>query len=288
MVKKYYLETSTLRFLGNRLNYLKSEYVYFTSALAFVELLSAAKEDDRSYRAAKNIFNLLHSKNVEIIWSLPEQRICETFDYLSHEDDRIDSLKEVVAIVGRSATHSEFLIEAGKCNSAYDLEFISTYDNQYGVEFTKASIVGNKNIKAVHRKNSGQSIFSAEELKLPLKEFCHLLNTKYFDLNKSLTVWAFAQTLSTWLEVAPTEETIGKVYRSYNHKLHMFIVADTYYCTQMTGTQNHPGRNDFLDLSHFMYIDVQDVMVSNDVDVLTLANTFEPGSGVKPDEVVSS
>lgn len=280
---RFYLETSTVRALGGKIRNLKDDREYFTSALSLVELLSAAQGSDRSYRAAKQILLAIEERKIPIDWTLPEGKLGNSFDYLLHKEMRASDLAKIAETLRESDDHASFLKKEQDANLKYGLGFLCHYDNSFGIQFTKATIAGNKDIKDTISKQKGDSIFPQEELDLPIKDFCKLLNSKYFELNKSLSVWAIAGVMATWIEDPVTDETTAKIYNSYNWQTERHIIAYTYYCTEKTGTQDQPGRNDHLDLSHFMYLGWDDILVSNDKDMITLGNTLWPGSVVTPD-----
>jgi len=280
----YYLETNALRGLGKKILRLEPSRKYRTSVLSLLELISSASSSERDFSICKGCLGNLLTLKFEVDFAFPEKKIADTFEFFKHIEKRQGDLQEVIKGILQASDLASCKELLGTKNLTYGMEHFREYDENFGRQFIEASIAGCREIKKAFesKESHGGAVFEASELALPFREFCKVFATKYSELNRSASVWAFSTQLSTWLDENPTEELVGKVYQSYNGNLDRFIDAFSYYTMIQAGKMNQPGRNDFLDLFHFSYVEQGDIFVTDDKDILSICHDLNLCSTQSP------
>src|SRR4051812_18275392 len=109
----FYLDTSVLRSIGRGLASL-GQIQLRTSALAVVELVSAASSGEGEFKRIRPGFEIVTSEStVSIDWSLPDHYQTTSFDWMmancKMEERRLDSLRAIVDLLRSAASLDDFL-----------------------------------------------------------------------------------------------------------------------------------------------------------------------------------
>ena len=259
----HYLDTSSLRFLGAKLCSVCSKQPCFASALALLELLNGIRSEEQFSVRASCIKAIL-SSGIDIDWTLPEQRLVTSFARLSFEDRRIEPLKQLVNCIARANSLEEFLLFITEEALIEQMEQFEEDDSHFGDQLRRATLASSirgafdesaKN----HYPGLGQK---ARKRLFPL--FCGAMKGPLSPINISATVLAYAQRYAEDCNQDITEVDIRDLYESYNGSADIFFSAYSYAAVTYEEKGLSVGKNDALDLHHFVYLTHGDVLVTEE------------------------
>jgi hypothetical protein len=260
-----YLDTSVLRGLGRRATKVLDQGCC-TSALALLELLAGVRKDDKSYaRRRAAILAVLDATPKSVIWELPDSRLTTCFALVRKTcttiEQRIEPLRKLLDCVRLSPDRTAFAVCAEGLNLPFSIEFFEKLDGEFGVEFRKSTEKGNAEIReAFNRAPAGGSIIPANIRTASFNEFCIWFRDQAALLNFSITVSGLARRVVEQVPSLPE----GAVHDSYDGSIDVFVNALSFVSMAMTANMDLPGRNDALDLAHFLFLEKGDTLATDD------------------------
>jgi hypothetical protein len=269
-----YLDTSSLRKLGGKLNRVSVLSECKTSALALIELLNGLRADETAFKQRSSPVRSVMTSGVRIEWESVEARMTAAFPALSMKDSRVQPLKTIVDAVSRAATLQAFLEANSQITGPYDLTFFENYDGGFGGGLREAVVDGSRKIKAAFeaaKTGKAKTIFDEAMLKGSFDEFCGQFARDFATVNHSATVLGLAHLLATYAYDSPTDKQVSDLYANYNGSLQIFVAGMSYAMVKLHGRGGEPKRNDAQDLAHLIYLDTGDSLVTEDIGLRTIA-----------------
>ncbi|OAQ41967.1 hypothetical protein A5893_02280 [Pedobacter psychrophilus] len=261
----YYLETNALYNIKNiSVDTIKNCY---TSVLSIIELVSGIK-DDSSYRKRKAILNLVFESKITIDFAMPDEIIFNSFDiFTDYEfiEERIDLLLVLVKSLIESESY-DYYIKSDQYNHRLGHEYFKNIDNEMSKRFIFSSNLG---AKAMRQTISIDSYNNA--VIIDNKEF-NLNSTKklgdFFDqfpeLNSSMTINALSKMILNFSKIE--DFSLEDVYNSYNGLVKTYVSFFSKYCITLIVNGGSPAKNDFVDLTHLIYMknNLDTIIISDD------------------------
>tara|TARA_R110002124_G_scaffold287071_1_gene470144 strand:+ start:61 stop:900 length:840 start_codon:yes stop_codon:yes gene_type:complete len=257
-MKRYYLETNSLRKLNNQL--LEIQDKCYTSSLSIFELISGISQEQFEIRK-RVISNVLFSE-LYINWDFPEKIKIDSFPNLEIDERRVDDLKRLCEILIDSNNLEEFIELSNGLKYNYD--FFNSLDSSYSKNFINATEAGNERLKSIYSNEKNKNGKFFEKL---AKEYVKSL-PKTTKLNKSLTLTGLVNGIADSLENISGKNTIDrdKLFYAYNGNINIFIEAFSLFAGLKSADLNLPAKNDFIDLHHLLYLgnNSNNIIISDD------------------------
>lgn len=272
---RIYLDTSVLRGLGHR-STKALEGKCYTSALALLELLAGVSKDDNSYtRRRAVIVAILNAPPTSVVWELPDTRLLMCFSYVREncttQELRIEPLRRILECVRANSNRAAFIRAEQALGLSFPIEFFEQLDREIGAEFRKSTEKGNSEIRAAFNAQPvDNNIVPANILNGSFKDFCQWFRDKEKVLNFSTTVFGLARRV---VDLAPSLP-VEKVHDSYNGSIDVFVNAFSFASMTKTANMDLPGRNDALDLAHFLFLADGDALATNDGGMASIAEAI--------------
>lgn len=271
----YYLDTSAIRQIGAKLPELAQKTELKASVLGQMELLSRAGKEE-SYDRCKAQLHLLSKSGIQIDDNMPEKLTVWSFDYMvertNFKDKRVPCLKKLVEFLLESSDCDDFKKRDEEANFSHPLEFWEIYDDEYGKSFNEAFVADTKMLREVFKDvQSGEKdspIVPGEILEQGFSSFCGWFMDNKGDVNFAATVNALAHVAANYIS---SPEAVAMIHDSYNGTNSAFVDAMSRLSmyTHMNG--GSLGRNDALDLAHFLYVKEGSRLVTADVKMARLS-----------------
>ena len=245
-MKRYYLETNSLRKLNNRL--LEIQDKCYTSSLSIFELISGISQEQFEIR--KRVISNVLSSELHINWDFPEKIKIDSFPNLEIDERRVDDLKVLCEILIDSNNLEEFIELSNDLK--YNLDFFNSLDSSYSNNFINATKAGNERLKSIYSSEKNENGKFFEKF---AKEYVKSL-PKTTELNKSLTLTGLVNGIADSLENISGKNTIDrdKLFYAYNGNINIFIEAFSLFTGLKSADLNSPAKNDFIDLHHLLYL----------------------------------
>lgn len=276
--RAFYLDTSAIRALGKRLPDSPTFNQSLTSAVTLVELLAgAARSADEHYRcraAARAVFR----SGLHVEWTMPEVKIGEAFPALLQmgtiEDGRSEALKALVERLCNSDTPATFREScAARSLEDYGLAYFEDYDATFGDDFNRASERFDRELRREFQQPGLDQQLHALGLPpgLSARQFSRRFSVH--PLNYASSVLAVALKIAE--HVGRTDESFVKaLYDSYDRSIDCYLLATSIKSMERPATGEVPGRNDALDLAHFVYPSPKTELVSDDRAMCALGRSI--------------
>ena len=246
---RFYLETNALRQLNSKLELLKDNY--FTSGLSILELISGI--DGKEYQLRSTVIKKILTSKIPIVWELPESIQANAFPIIEFTDFRIAGLKEICKIIVDYEDKTEVLKHINSLK--YDVKYFSDLDDSYSKKFIDATKKGNEDLKKELNDSLKEPLGLGNVKHSVAKEFVkNLPNDTY--LNESITLYAIVESLGDGIDFEHPDNPIdrGELFDSYNGDINIFIRAFSKFTATKGATGSIPGKNDFVDLHHLLYL----------------------------------
>lgn len=269
----HYLDTSAVRQFGGKLAELAQKYKFETSMLTIVELLSKSDEKASYPRCKSQIESLLKSK-IPISEDMPDKLILTGFDYASmfdFQESRTPCLKKIINFLINSEDVESFIKLDSESGSSHPLEYWKIFDNTFSKQFDSTFKDDTKMLKMAFQKSKeqgGSKEIPLEVLEKGFQYFCEWFMDNRADINFAATVNGLAVRAANDL---PGEHSVEVIYTSYNGKNSAYVDATSRYAMLIHKNGGSPGRNDGLDLAHFLYIKEGYALITNDTKMLQLS-----------------
>ncbi len=254
---QYYLETNSLRQVTSILDIESLINSSFSSILSIIEIASGIK-DESSFNLRKPILAKILNSKLRICTNLSETLYCNAFGFNLNDDEIANGIRRVLSLIISSDSYSKFISWIKNLPDYQFYNFILQYDKSGSTVFIKSfadatMIAKNKKDKKrllseyYERWEKTQKVFPSNFFDDLLHHFSTKLYTNKNEINKN------------------DERSQLEIMNSYDHSIDLFIILASYYSDQRISFGNTPGKNDYFDLNHLLYIDTNDkVIVTND------------------------
>ncbi|MBY0383671.1 hypothetical protein K2X05_00805 [bacterium] len=281
----YYLDTSALRVLSKDLPELKAHPVYI-SVLGLIEIISRVRHSEQDFTRCKSTLSSILKSGIKVDHRMPDQVLLSGFDLINKKYDfkefRVDCLNKIIALTQECTSLEDFIKKEKILSEAikHPLEYFEIYDKSFGENFSQSFDSETKIIReAFDRVKSGleiDTIVPKEVLNGSFPDFCvWFLDTQEL-INESATVFALAQrAVSDLTGFGHSAESQDEIYESYNGKTSAFVAAYSRLTMYVHKNGGRPGRNDPLDMAHFLYIGEGSILISNDKKMLQISNEIK-------------
>ena len=269
----YYLETNSIRIFNNKLStpfYLNNCY---TSILCFCELLAGIK-DERSFRERKGIIRMVYFSRLPSDTDLPETKKYKAYG-ISIDSMVNDSIVLLGGLCVASKSYQEFQEKISKNLLTEYWNFLQVYDNV--------------DTKYKESYNKRQEVFDYSDPTM-VSDF----NKRWDNLDQNPELKSsilndvivyFAKTILEDNIVNVKGKSLYNLVRCYDHSLDIFFLCIAYFTGTKMIFRNAPGRNDYLDMAHLMYLNnLKSVIVSNDRMIRNVLMKTNPNSFLSADE----
>jgi hypothetical protein len=195
-------------------------------------------------------------------WSLPETKLLKSFGLDYENIDISENFVSLFRLCVLTKDHKSFIqtISLNKLNEYYDL--VRIYD-QLGVELFPLTL---------------EYHFATSDISQKIKDHKFRWDTNdYSELLERIVEYhaPFAQVKSPTYSI---EEIISK----YDHTIDIFLLASAYYVDQKVTSKSFPGKNDYLDLYHLIYLNhPDDQIITNDAMLHRIMGKVFPKNSIK-------
>lgn len=279
-----YLDTSVLRKAGPRLREVVRRQTATTSLYAIYELLSEVRRDPRSFARRRGALRNIFDARVHIDWQCEEAIIISTFEltaplaasYMKMGRERIEQpIKRLVDLV-MDANDLDALQKALRASSMEaTLRRVEEYDESISSQWMSSISEGHRNSRQILDEiNSGVRPKPPEMEYSTTKEFSELMLGPKRNLNKYISVRALAGRASQFIgRWHPEGKTISfeLLVPSFNGRADIYADALAVWLMTKYGNMGSPGRNDAMDLLHFMYAGSDTTILTEDAGQAEIA-----------------
>ena len=257
MTNIYYLETNALYQLSRQLvtDNRVARAIAYSSFLAIFELLSGM--DSGTYDIRKAVLRNVIESRIGINWDTPGERIAEAFSIIGVTDKLRGRLQRLSDIALKSSNYDELLMlsetdpDSVSLNSLASMELIVTQtpaeDIQQQITLLRRDMPKER-IKEYRDALESNQSFRDEQQRIGWETLLGRL----------------AAIVASRMPGPPSHENLLKVLRSYSGRIQFFIQADAYRQEKSLTRAERPGKNDFIDISHFLYLERRDQIIVTD------------------------
>jgi hypothetical protein len=269
-----YLETNTVRSLARWIHSADAGNMgdSFTSFLVIFELLSGTTDEDFALRRA--VLRDILGSFLRVDWRSPITIMSKSFDAVGLSNPQEGPLRLVADVYLQSATWKEACaacIETGQremIDTLLNADILLTLRNKADQEAKGREFRQRVNKEA--RKHVREVIMgSGEEQHTKIRGHFRKMNYQWLLVDAAFNVAAFL----------PGENLADKairLLRTCNGSIDYFLKASavTQERNLLAGTQ--PGDNDFYDVSHFLYVNTDVTIISDDKLVRSVCSQLWP------------
>lgn len=276
----YYLDTSAIRVIGKDLVRLSQVVKIKISVLGIIEIISRARSSESDYLRCKSTLKTVMDSQLSIDYDMPDKVLLSGFDYINDrcnfKEFRVDCLNSVLKILLDSGDYNTFLTEQKALSVSHPLEYFEIYDQSFGEGFSesfdKETQIIKEAFRLVKEGKAENQIVPKEIIEGSFQNFCEWFMDEQELINESVTVNGLAQRgMKELAEAGLLVEDVGLIHDSYNGCISAFVSAASRLTMYVHKNGGRPGRNDPLDLAHFLYIKEGDFLVSKDRKMLELS-----------------
>lgn len=263
----FYLDTSALRALKiHRLSRLARSGKFYTSALALGELAAGLLKGEDEYRRRRALLVGLSAMAFPIEPDFPPRRIRRAFPILGPPsvERRLHDLCRVAQLTAGAPTLTEFAASL----SVEDEQLVRSFeeeDDALSAHWTAESLTGDRLLGEMWKTfRAGEANFSTDGLPESgsLGDYVRGLGPE----NEEATF------LGITLGLAENYHVDHEAVReNYTGTLAAYIKAMSLSEAWRAGGGSPPGRNEMVDLGHFLYLAPGDVLVANDHRMVRIA-----------------
>lgn len=267
---RLYFDTSAIRMKGSSILNTIDSVNSTTSILTAIELISAAAENEKEFQRVRPIFRSFFDGSFEIDWRMPEEKIFSAFSSLNavfeYQEHRTASLIQYLNVAIKAASNVLFIemCEGLKCQ--YSLRYFVDYDKMFGRQLRESLSDDMKQIKNIFQKHGGQPNAFPEDWNVQIdmgyKEMWDLPHMRQVLLYA--TIYGMVHVALDFCGQVGHELAEEEVYDSYNQSIEVFIKAFSWIMDDISKNGRTMGKNDPLDLAHFLYLTPDSVLLTND------------------------
>jgi hypothetical protein len=260
---KYYLETNALYNLKKLSD--EDRKQSFTSAFAIAEIIAGI--DAAFYTTRRSILKQLESSGIFIEWTFPQEIVFDSFDAFEEyafDEQRAEPLFKLYKAILRCEIYDEFVSSPEYTNENMGFDYFRTIDTYLSKNFITAAESFNTALKNDFIEKPVSELLYNDELhiidsKKKMEQFLLVAP----EVNRSTTIIALAKMINQFTRSEIQEK---ELYSSYNGLINPYVEVYSRYSAHKMGISGSPGRNDFQDLTHLMYLRNQPGrrIVSND------------------------
>lgn len=254
-----YLDTSAVRPLIRRIESSDLRHDVSTSILTLIELIAGFQsEEDLAIRLS--LASRILESGMEVDFQLAEGKVVNSFPVLQEIPTWRTEILELIRIIplANDENARQAVIHASGLSYFYDL--IMHYD----------ALTTQRFAADLHH-----AMMLARENPIPA-----LRHWTFVDQNISSLSMSFANDAT----VNPQHLAPEIIQRSFNGNVILYFQVANYYL-DMIVRGRHPGRNDYLDLQHFAYLENERIMCSDDRLIRTIAAEVCPDRILRPGEI---
>lgn len=235
-----YLETNSLRQVSAQLadnNFIQDKY---TSILSLIEIISGISNEE-SFLLRQSILKKILQSNLKINFDLPNTILYQAFGFSNglYPTLKIEDFVQILRII-TTIKNFKSLDEVISINSLNETWIvIKQYDEI---------------VNRIGWKNSIQKRFDEnKDIKKAIEDHRNRWHSNNIEYLKKLTINYFARIL---LECYPDETNYHLEYiiSSYDNSIDIYLLSTAYYVDKLVSTKNLPGKNDYFDLQHLIYL----------------------------------
>lgn len=259
---RYYLETNAIRALSRRVRDLSvpAKRTVFTSSLAVFEIVSGLNEDNYAERAAI-VANLSKSK-LPIDWRSPGQLIANAFKQSRPTDPITWTTHQVWFAVTSSTSFAETMRACEQHRPPIDLAGLIASKGELSRIYSTARLQQMEDYRDQLRSEPLKTLMAEAGLG-PVSKRKELIEEVAAELDQKLLDDVAAK-CAMELAVVGTQKAPADLLSKYDGSLDHYIQASRWLQLESMLFQNPSGENDAPDVLHFLYVDKETQMVSND------------------------
>lgn len=248
---QYYLDTNVVYNLKRLPEQILAES--YTSFLAILEIVAGI--DESSYLKRRSALKAVVDSKLLIYWDTPDMIIFDSFNAyndFSMSDGMVNELKNaMLKCIAFDSYHDFSKILIGNISV---IEYFKNIDNGITQKFTTtfpALIPSIKKSALIHN-----IAYKGVSMKI---DFTEIVKLNFINKDKhAMLVGNLARGSQYAIENSKALDKpifrLVDVVNSYNGRADFFIYAWLTYALENIGRANLPGRNDFQDLLHFLYL----------------------------------
>lgn len=281
-IKYFYLETSAVRFLGNKLDKPFIKAKCFTSSLVILELLTGLERD---FNIRKKCISEIITNNIAVDWVFPDAIKAKAFSCEISNDFRIRDLQKLFILLPLTSSNDEYQKRAKQLHLEFDLDYFKEADRFYNDNFVKGSVDVIQEVPDLLK-------LEVEQRTIPLDKQQLIIDSRvdYYKLHDDYREWNEGLTILTFCDhyAKDDEEKAKSIYDSYRDGISYYVTAYSYYNILKISKGNISSENDRSDLEHFLYLrNRPDIgIVSNDKLICDICKKFWEGQYIKPEELL--
>ncbi|RYE20686.1 MAG: hypothetical protein EOP45_10640 [Sphingobacteriaceae bacterium] len=227
----------------------------FTSALSLIELISGIK-DLRSYNKRKSIITQIYSLQMTIDWAMPEEIIFNSFDIFWDDefvDSRIEKLDNLIEELINSTSYEQYQ-SSPTYISEHGHNYFREMDDSMNSLFVLRTQSSFESFRESFQNDSSQNTITVNGQfnRLDTPKALLTFFEKYPELNRAVTINGLASMLINKFD--QTRFSKEDVFESYNGLVDTYVDCMSRYCIYKLSNYDLPGKNDFSDLTHTLYM----------------------------------
>jgi hypothetical protein len=243
----YYLETSAVYALNGYLvrDNGVAKAVCYSSFLSVFELLSGMTE--RTYERRKAILKNLLDSHISIDWDTPRELMAEAFGQVMLLDKWKQKVHRLALIVSESKDFMSAVKISEEDNTSLSISDAANADE---ILSTRHSLEVQEKIQQMRRQVPETEIRKISEQLLTDPSAKRGLRTE----NVTALFWDLAVHVATNMPGVDPVESLRRVAISYTGSANKFLFADAVRQERSLLSGETPGKNDFIDISHLLYL----------------------------------
>jgi len=263
-----YLETNAIRKFASRLTEESFILDKYTSILSLLEIISGIKNNE-SFKLRKSILKKLTKSKIKIDLTFPELKIYNAFGVDFNNPEIANKIGKIIQLI-KIVKDYESLIKTINLKSLNDgWEFAQQYDENANIEFKKSIFqrFPESGIKELIGQFNERWTF----------ENLNFLKGKVIDYYASIVLKNMPN---------PNEKSIIDIISAYDKSIDIYLIATAFYIDEKLSFKNEPGKNDYLDLNHLIYLyKLQNQIVTDDKLLHKIMNRTYPNNILKTSEI---
>jgi hypothetical protein len=252
----YYLDTNSLRQLAGKLLKIPNIENLSTSILSLMEIASGIT-DENSYNLRKTILNNILNSQITILLSLPETLVYESYGFQFDDRRIVEGIgKSIIGLINSNSLNDyKALVASSTLNEYY--EFFMEYDKKAPSIFKEAFA---NNIDIARKKVGFKNLINA-------------YNKRWFSTDENDALIYFNTLISKiakglWevksIYFPNDTRSLEQIETSYDHSIDVFLIMTSLYSDSRVSFGSSPGKNDYFDLSHLLYINNLETKIVTD------------------------
>ena len=275
---KQYLDTSSIRILGSRTQEIEDSGSYSTSAVCLIELAGQLRASDTEFRQRQKWIASVLLSSVNIDWATPEEKLTLAFGLqASSADSRRESLKRIMKAAAISANRGEFIRAEDALDVSPHIGYWEGYGEELAAVWTSAVRVGSRciwNAFTRQGKMDNRSVLIREVFGRSAPGATHATEESVFPVQVEATERAIAAMVLTCAGMPSADAEIDRVWGGRNRSLSVFARAHAAAMLPHLRTIDPPGPNDVIELTHFLYVNEDTLIISANTRLARLARAI--------------